>query len=493
MRRVLSGVDVIALGLFVLALVPFGALLHAMRREAVLALALFTAALFAYVVWSLYVVRRRPEYGNLFSIDRLALVLLGCGAAVVLLGWIPLTAVAHVHLVALVLILLYYWLVVSLAVYHYQHNRAQHEPSPPYDSISVLVPAYNEEGYIRPTIRALLDADYPEERTEIIVVDDGSTDNTYREALRFREDGVKVVRKENGGKHSALNYGLLFATGDVIVTIDADSIVDERALKRIVAPFQADPGVGAVASNVRIENDGTFLTRCQKLEYLIGINVYRRMLDVLGVVTIVPGCLGAFRREAIEDVSGYDPTTLTEDFDLTMKVIKAGWKVRMSDARVYTEAPETWRDLYNQRLRWYRGNYMTVFKHWDAGIDPGYGALHRFAFPIHLVDMFVIPFASWVIAGVIAYRLLAGPATAVLALFALFTSLVLLVAALAIHIEGDDWRLALYAPLFVVGYKHFHDAVAVKSLVDVVSGRKMAWTRAKRVDRPRPAASVGTE
>lgn len=475
-------VSVLPLILFVSALIPFGLLVSVMEPGTVYAVGLFVALVFAYLGWTYYVTNRNPTYEGVFAARMFAVTMLTYFVVVGVLGWVRPSPVAFVHIVAIALIFVYYWFIALAAVYHDYRDASLYEPSPPYPSITVLVPAYNEEGYVGRTIRALLDATYPDEKYEIIVIDDGSEDGTYAEAAQFSSESVTVVRKKNGGKYSALNYGLLFASGDIIVTVDADSIVETDALRNIVAPF-TNADVGAVASNVTLWNRDSLLTRCQQLEYTIGANIYRRMLDLFGIVLIVPGCLGAFRRDAMEEVFAYDPETLTEDFDLTVKVLRSGYDVTVSDARVYTEAPDTWRDLYNQRLRWYRGNYMTVLKHLDVARDSSYGLLHRLAFPIRLVEMFFVPIASWVILSVIVWLLLTGFVVQVAALFVFFTSIIFLIAALAVHIEGEDWRLLVYTPLFVVGYKHVLDALAAKCCFDVFFRENLEWTRPERIEQ----------
>lgn len=472
-----------SVALFISALVPFALLLSILERGPVIAIFLFVGLVFAYIGWSYYVTNVNEWYAEVFTIRTFAVVLAAYTAGVMVVGWIRPSPVAFVHVAAIALIFIYYWFIALTALYHDQSGRSSYDPSPPYPSISVLVPAYNEEGYVGRTVQSLLDAEYPREKLEIIVIDDGSTDDTYREAVAYESETVSVVRKQNGGKYSALNYGLLFATGEIIVTVDADSIVDVEGLKRIVAPFSEGSDVGAVTSNVTIWNRDSLITRCQQLEYTIGANIYRRMLDLFGIVLIVPGCLGAFRREAIEEVFAYDPETLTEDFDLTVKVLREGYRVTASDARVYTEAPGTWTDLYNQRLRWYRGNYMTIFKHADVLRDTSFGLLNRLAFPLRLVEMFFLPLASWVILAVIVWLLVSGFIIQLLALFVFFTSIIFLIAALGVHIEGEDWRLLIYTPLFVVGYKHFHDLIAVKSLLDVLFVQDLEWTRPERVEQ----------
>jgi biofilm PGA synthesis N-glycosyltransferase PgaC len=488
-RREFRRVNWRVIVLFVSALVPFWLLVDVMNDGTIYAVALLGGILLCYIGWSYYVVEYQPQYQHLFATRALAVVLVGYSVAIVALEWVALSMLAFVHLVAIALIFFYYWFIALAAVYH---DLTEHTTLPSsYPSISVLVPAYNEEGYVGRTIQSLLDAEYPREKFEIIVIDDGSTDGTLREARSFASELVTVVSKKNGGKYSALNYGMLFAESEIIVTVDADSIVDYSALTQIVAPFESHENIGAVASNVTIWNRNSLVTRCQQLEYSIGVNVYRRMLDCFGIVLVVPGCLGAYRRETLEEVFAYDPETLTEDFDVTIKVLKSGRRVTVSEARVYTEAPGTWTDLYKQRLRWYRGNYMTMFKHWEIVTDSSYGLLHRIAIPFRLVEMFFLPVASWIVLGYIVWLVTTGFAMQVLALLVFFTSIVFLIAALGVQIEGEDWSLLIYAPLLVIGYKQFHDLLNLKCLLDVLGKRELSWTNATRVEQGSERASSG--
>lgn len=490
--RTFSGVNWRAIILFVSALVPFWLLIDAMNDGTVYAVALLGGILVVYIGWPYYVVEYKPRYQDLLATRALVVVLLVYVVVIVALEWIVPSPLAFVHLGAITLIFIYYWFIALVAVYHDLVGHTISRLPDEYPSISVLIPAYNEEGYVGRTIQSLLNADYPRSKFEIIVIDDGSTDGTLAEAHAFSSDVVTVLSKKNGGKYSALNYGLLFADSEIVVTVDSDSIVGQDALKHLVAPFERQENIGAVASNVTIWNRNSLVTRCQQLEYTIGVNVYRRMLDYFGIVLVVPGCLGAYRREALEEVFAYDPETLTEDFDLTLKVLRSGRRVTVSEARVYTEAPSTWKDLYKQRLRWYRGNYMTIFKHWQLVTDPSYGLLHRIAIPFRLVEMFFLPIASWIVLGYIVWLLMTGFAVQVLALLVFFTSIVFLIAALGVQIEGEDWSLLIYTPLLVIGYKQFHDALNLKCLIDVLRKQDLSWTNTTRVEQGRERGNSGT-
>ncbi|PVX27847.1 MAG: hypothetical protein CW716_00160 [Candidatus Bathyarchaeum sp.] len=213
------------------------------------------------------------------------------------------------------------YLALPLSVYH-RHLELNMKLSPihRWPLVTIVVPAHNEEKVIQRCIEAILEIDYP--KKEVIVVDDGSTDNTYQLASSYRTKGVKVIRRlEAGGKSGALNTGILIAKGEIIITCDADSMIARSALRKIVSRFQ-DPTVTAVAGNVKVLNRTNLVTKCQALEYIVNENIYRRVFDIFGVVPVVPGPLASFRRKSLKEIGFYDRDTLTEDFDITVKLLK---------------------------------------------------------------------------------------------------------------------------------------------------------------------------
>jgi len=189
--------------------------------------------------------------------------------------------------------------------------------------VAVIVPAYNEENVICDCVSSLLQSRYPD--FDIIVVDDGSTDGTakaVREAFRDNPR-VKLCRKPNGGKASALNWGIARTQAEIIVAIDADTRLDPNAISELVRHFE-DPKVGAVAGAVYVGNANRLLTRFQAIEYISSQNLDRRALEIVNGITVVPGAIGAWRREAVLAVDGYDTDTLAEDADLTLKIERVG-------------------------------------------------------------------------------------------------------------------------------------------------------------------------
>src|SRR5581483_10561933 len=157
-------------------------------------------------------------------------------------------------------------------------------------------------------------------------VDDGSTDATSERVRELGLPNVVLVHQPNSGKASALNHGIAVARHDVIVSVDADTQFEPDSLRMLVAPL-ADPRVGAVSGNTKVGNRRGLLGRWQHIEYVLGFNLDRRMFDALGCIPTVPGAIGAFRRQALDEVGGVSDDTLAEDTDLTMAIIRAGWRV----------------------------------------------------------------------------------------------------------------------------------------------------------------------
>ncbi len=358
-------------------------------------------------------------------------------------------------------------------------TRESQLPDPPvYPRISIIIPAYNEEKVIRTTIEALLASDYPDK--EIIVVDDGSKDGTLDIAMQYN-DKIKVVHKENGGKASALNQGMLYATGEIVTIVDADTIIGHSALKHI-AKGMAQENVVAVAGNIKIRNKVNWLTWCQALEYLSGIQIMRRGLDYFGAITIVPGALGAYRKKNLEEAGSHDKVTLVEDFDATLKILRSGMVVSGSNSAVsYTQAPQKMRDFYKQRKRWYRGNLQVLKRHRDILLNPRFGYLHRLSYPLMAIHMLIVPVASLMLWGFAAYQIILGNYSFVAFVLLMFIIMQYLLSAMAIRMDRDDKKMLFFSIFMVLGYKQIVDFLSVKAIVEEAFGKKAIWTSAQRL------------
>lgn len=245
--------------------------------------------------------------------------------------------------------------------------RGKPETSPPFPRdgrlISVLIPAWNEAKVIEASVRRVLASE--QARLEVIVVDDGSTDGTSAivAAAFANEPRVQLLTLANGGKAAALNRGIALARGDIIVALDADTQFEPLTIARLARWF-ADPGVGAVAGYAKVGNKVNLVTRWQAVEYVTAQNLERRALAGLDAIMVVPGAVGAWRRQALADVGGFPVDTLAEDQDLTIAVQRAGWRVANDvEAVAWTESPQSLGALARQRFRWAFGTLQCLWKH----------------------------------------------------------------------------------------------------------------------------------
>ncbi len=248
-------------------------------------------------------------------------------------------------------------------------------------SVSIIIPAFNEGKVIEKTIRSVLELSYSQK--EIIVVDDGSMDDTLKIAkLMETNNPIRVIsKKKNGGKWGALNKGIESSKSDIIVCIDADTVLDKNAIQPLVNHF-IDSKVGAVAGNIKVGNRNKLLTKLQALEYISNLNLQRRSEAFFRKITVVPGPLGAFRKSIIKEVGFYTGDTFAEDADLTLKILRAGYKIEYEPKSIgYTEAPIFLFDLFKQRYRWYRGLLQVIIKHKGMFFNPKYGTTGLFILP----------------------------------------------------------------------------------------------------------------
>ena len=236
-------------------------------------------------------------------------------------------------------------------------------------SVSVLIPAWNEEVGIVKTIRSVLNTGYPV--LQVVVINDGSTDSTHERVEQFIAEysiaggagaEIKYLNFSNAGKARALNRALPHATGEIVITIDADSVMDPDAIALFVKHFD-DPRVGGVAGNVVVGNRSKPIEWIQQMEYLYGF-FFKRTDSLFDSVYIIGGAAAAYRREVLEEVGGFDHSIITEDIELSTRILSHGYKTRYAcDAVIYTEGPSDLGGLCNQRLRWKYGRIMTFIKH----------------------------------------------------------------------------------------------------------------------------------
>jgi poly-beta-1,6 N-acetyl-D-glucosamine synthase len=372
----------------------------------------------------------------------------------------------------------------ALVAFARRHKRTLAPFDPSFTpTVSIVVPAYNEAAGIEAAVRSLATSAYP--FFEVIVVDDGSTDDTAAIAAalveRSRWGHVRILRQANGGKPAALNTGIGAAYGDIIVTVDGDTVFEPGTVAALVQRF-ADLGVGAVSGNTKVANREALIGKFQHVEYVIGFNLDRRLQDLAGCMTTVPGAIGAFRAAALEEIGGVSSDTLAEDTDVTMALHRAGWKVVYEPRAVaWTEAPGRLADLWRQRYRWSYGTMQAVWKHKHALVERGNaGRLGRRGLPYLVVFQILLT--------------LAGPAVDVFTLYGLvfldpwlmagfwvgFTALQTSLAVYALRLDGEPGRDAAVLVLQQVVYRQMMYLVVIESLVTAVSGARTSWQTLRR-------------
>jgi cellulose synthase/poly-beta-1,6-N-acetylglucosamine synthase-like glycosyltransferase/peptidoglycan/xylan/chitin deacetylase (PgdA/CDA1 family)/spore germination protein YaaH len=393
----------------------------------------------------------------------------------------------------------------TFAIYDRLRNRVYGTPAEiaAYrPKVAVLIPAYNEEKVITRTVRSALNSDYP--NLHVIVIDDGSKDRTLEVARREfageeASGRVLILTKPNSGKADALNFGLEHLTDEeLFVGIDADTVIAHDAISRLVPHF-LNPKVGAVAGNAKVGNRINLWTRWQALEYITSQNFERRALNTLGAVSVVPGAIGAWRVDAVKAAGGYHHDTVAEDADLTMALLRNGYRVEYEDrALAFTEAPVNANGLMRQRFRWSFGILQAVWKH--SGVFARKGVLGFVALPNILIFQILLPIVSplidlmfvvgalWYFVQKFFHPESTDPASfqRLVIFFFVFLVIDFIASAIAFTLERrqpeapeDGWLLSqVWLQRFA--YRQLFSIVLLKTLKRAIEGRPFAWDKLER-------------
>lgn len=291
----------------------------------------------------------------------------------------------------------FYLLVFTILLY--LKNKKVLFFSPPLTknySLSVLVPAYNESKTIADTIEHIFDSDYPV--TEVLVVNDGSTDNTLlvlKGLISKYKGKLKILNKENSGKADSLNKALKFAKGELIAVVDADSYPSKTAFTKLIGFFD-NPNVGITTAACIPRNRRTLLEKMQVIEYKV-IAFTRKLLGYVDSIYVAPGSLSVYRKKAVLDVGGFDTKNITEDVEMTWRLLRGGWDVKMAlGAIVTTTTPNKIKSWFVQRRRWSVGGLQTLIKYKKSLMRHG------------MLGYFIVPyFAMGFILGLLGLGILA--------------------------------------------------------------------------------------
>lgn len=255
-------------------------------------------------------------------------------------------------------------------------NRTYNRKNNP--KISIIVPAFNEEESIAETIRSLKRIDY--KNLEVLIMSDGSTDNTSKIVPREISDDNRfrfIDNEKNQGKATVLNQGIELANGRFIACMDADSVVENDIIEKILPYFDKD--VGAVTISVDVNKPKTFLHKIVALEFALGLSLFLKIFSFLDCIFVTPGPFSMYRKSALKRIGGFNPENITEDHEIAFRLHKHGYKIRNCiEAKVHTTLPETFKGIYVQRRRWYSGAIQTFFQHMNMLGKKKYGLFAYF-------------------------------------------------------------------------------------------------------------------
>jgi peptidoglycan-N-acetylglucosamine deacetylase len=409
-------------------------------------------------------------------------------------GWI----LQWIFLIGILLGLARLLFVGSLALAQWLRSRRReriHAGSDYVPFVSILVPAYNEELVIVNTINSLLASDYS--KYEIIVIDDGSQDNTSGlvKWTFANDERVRLFTVANGGKATALNIGLRHARGEIVIALDADTLFAPNTIGALAHRFY-DKTLGAIAGNAKVGNRVNIVTRWQALEYITSQNMDRRAFASLNCITVVPGAVGAWRKDLLDKVGGFPSDTLAEDQDLTLRIRRLGYRIGYEEsALAWTEAPHNLRSLAKQRFRWAYGTLQCMWKHRDALFRFRYGALGFVAMPNVWIFQILFPLISPVMDLMLLYVLVSDAIDRwqqptgytstniqqVLLYYALFLAIDWVSACFAFMLERRErWSLLWWLFLQRFCYRQVMYYVMIKSVAMAIRGPVVGWGKLER-------------
>jgi poly-beta-1,6 N-acetyl-D-glucosamine synthase len=362
-----------------------------------------------------------------------------------------------------------------------------------YPEVSIIVPAYNEEVNIVSSLNNLLKQTYP--NFNIIMVDDGSKDSTCEKAKAAFPDHpkLKIFTKANGGKATALNFGIAQTDAQYVVCIDADTKLQQDAVKYMIAGFlnsASEEKVAAVAGNVKVGNKVNWLTRWQAIEYTTSQNFDRLAYANINAITVIPGAIGAFKKSVITEIGGYSSDTLAEDCDVTVKILKAGYTVANENRAVaVTEAPETVTQFLKQRFRWTYGIMQMFWKQRQTFLNPKYKGLGLWAMPNILLFQYIIPFFSPLADLIMFFGILSGNGGKIFTYYLIFLLVDASLALAAFIMQKEKLSGLLYVIPQRFVYRWLMYIVLFRSMRKALKGEMQSWGFLKRTGNVKEMAA----
>jgi cellulose synthase/poly-beta-1,6-N-acetylglucosamine synthase-like glycosyltransferase len=378
----------------------------------------------------------------------------------------------------------FWWLATGFLYKKTSHPPQPHSCEP---TVSIIIPAWNESVGIEKTILSVADNTYPNK--EIIIVDDGSTDGTSKIAWQLREEllaakklrlgQMLIVRKSNAGKAAAINSGLKYAKGDLILTIDADSFINKNTIAKMAAALR-NPKFAVAIGEIIVRNTKTLLGKMQNCEYTIGFHVKRSQHNLKSAY-IFPGALTMFRKEIFQTIGGFSTFSCTEDLEISMRTKLSGYQVvYVDDAVCYTEGASTVNGLINQRTRWRHGYLQCILGNRDFVFSTKKGLyLSLVDFPLHLlavIELIIDPLVFGLI--LVIFMQNASPLSPIIAYAVILFIIILTIQARSPQLRRQNpvrWWIILMP--FVMLFLQIVEYIALlKSIYRLLAGQQTKWT-----------------
>jgi len=379
------------------------------------------------------------------------------------------------------------------------HNNEDELKLKSYPTVTITVPCYNEERTISSTVESLLALDYPKDKITILLIDDGSKDNTWNVLHQFiNYPNIHLFKKENGGKHTAQNLGLLHATSEFIGCLDSDSFVHPQALKRIMKVFENDPNTMSVAPAIRVNNPINILQKAQVIEYDMGIYM-KKMIGFMGGINVTPGPFSIFKKKVFDELGPYKKAHNTEDQEIALRMQEHGYKIdHCPDAYIFTNAPESVGKLYRQRVRWTYGSMKNMIDYRRLIFNKKHGAIGWYTLPSNIISIIGVMFiGSTVVYNLYKYiyhkiiQLQVGAlntnynfkfdwffldthASFFLAILAYL--LVIISITLGRSMTEEKSRFSFHIIYFVIIYSLIAPFWVIKSLLNTIVSKETSWT-----------------
>jgi len=293
----------------------------------------------------------------------------------------------------------YFNVMILLVLIKYRHRIFKHKASIKDEDlpiVTLIMPLYNEGKDVVNSINSLKNVDYPKDKLEIILLNDGSTDNTAKLVKKHATGIIFIDNKINKGKAKCLNQGIKLAKGEFIATMDGDTQITPDVIKKALPYFMDDKKVVATTVSVEVQNPKNFLEKLIEIEYIIGLSLALKALSYFDAMYVTPGPFSMYRKSIFEEIGYFDPTSMTEDCEIAYRIQKYGYKIKCcSEAYVKTVSPNKFKELYIQRKRWYSGTLATVLQHRNLLLKPKLGAFAFIApFSMSLVFLGLIMFVA---------------------------------------------------------------------------------------------------